>query len=548
MKRLHELTSAVASAVRGLRSGTTAIAAAAVLLLCGAAAGPASAQTIAVRAGKLHTGTGQTIENGVVIIVDGRISAVGAGLAIPGDAELIEVPSGAITAGLIEANAIVESDDVRVDPTIRRAGGDLAPLWQRVDRSAMATRRLFAAEGGPTELMLPSDPSADPSSTYYSVPCPVCSGLASGLCPLSDRHGALLSEGLGCPVCTFPTMHGIMEHIMPGVRYNTTFTEASAEVVPHTRVLDAVNLRSKDFEWMLMGGVTTAFIAPDGAAVIGPMGAIVRTAGPIRSRVINSEAAVQATISSDTFRFGLNNQQPFGAFISKRTRRPTTRMGMAWVFRKAMYDTVRHAEGLPVFGADTAPAPALEALRPVLDGKRPLRILARDNNDIETALRFAEEFDLRFTLVEGTEAFDMIDQLKEKGIEVIAGPISDAPTGLRRRSGDKQRHRLTTIKSLFDAGFEPALSAIDLRDEDGLGRQAMYAIRAGLTFEQALRAVTVNPARILGIADEVGTIEPGKRADLVVWTGPAFEATSEPAVVISGGRVVHRSSVLSKNN
>lgn len=532
----------------GRRSGFGVAAMAATLMAGSLTLSGVSAQTIAVRAATLHTGNGQTIENGVVIVVDGKITAVGAGLAIPSGAELIEMPSGSITPGLIEANAIVESDDVQVTSEARRAGGDLAPLWSRIDTTAMASQRHFAADGGPSELMQPKDPSVDPNSEYFAVPCPVCSGFATGLCPVADRHGAFLSEGLGCPVCTFPTMHGIMEHVMPGVRYSSTFTEASAEVVPHTRVLDAINLRSKDFNWMLAGGVTTAFVAPDGAAVIGPMGAIVRTAGPIRSRVINGDAAVQASISTDTYGFGLSNQQPFGGFISKRTRRPTTRMGMAWVFRKAMYDSMRHAEGLPIVGADAPPAPALEALYPVLKGEKSLRILARDNNDIETALRFAEEFDLRFTLVEGTEAFDMLDDLKAADIEVIAGPISDGPTGLRQRSRDKQRHKLTTVKALFDAGFEPAISAIDLRDEDGLGRQAMYAIRSGLSFEQALRAVTVNPARILGIDNEVGTIETGKRGDLVVWSGPAFEATSVPAVVISGGRVVHRNRAVTQND
>lgn len=526
------------------RAGGLAIALAAGLLL---AQTPAVAQTVAVRAGTLHTGTGQTINDGVVIIVDGRITAVGSGLAIPSGAEVIEVPNGSITAGLIEANALVESDDVVRSASVRRTGGDLAPIWERIDRNALANARHFAVGGGPSDLMQPMDPSVDPNSEFFSVPCPVCSGLASGMCPLADRHSTFLAEGLGCPVCTFPTMHGIMEHILPGVRYNTTFTEAASEVVPHTRVLDAINLRSKDFEWMLSGGVTTAFVSPDGAAVIGPVGAIVRTAGPIRMRVIDADAAVQASISTDTYAFGLGNQQPFGGFVSKRTRRPTTRMGMAWVFRKAMYDAQRHAEGLPIMGSDAPPTPALAALQPVLSGQTPLRILARDNNDIETALRFSAEFGVPFTLVEGTEAFDMLEELKASGVEIISGPISFEPTGLRQRSRDKQRHRFTTIKALFDAGFEPALSAIDLRDEDGLGRQAMYAMRAGLSFEEALRAVTVNPARILGIGDQVGSIEPGKRGDIVVWSGPAFDATSVPSVVISGGRVVHRSEAAQQN-
>ncbi len=105
-------------------------------------------------------------------------------------------------------------------------------------------------------------------------------------------------------------------------------------------------------------------------------------------------------------------------------------------------------------------------------------------------------------------------------------------------SREVNRARLHTMKALVDAGIETALTAHELRDEDGLARQAMYAVRYGLDRSQVMRSVTEIPARMLGIDQEVGTLQRGKRADIVLWRGQPFEATSSPVVVIVGGLIV----------
>jgi imidazolonepropionase-like amidohydrolase len=91
---------------------------------------------------------------------------------------------------------------------------------------------------------------------------------------------------------------------------------------------------------------------------------------------------------------------------------------------------------------------------------------------------------------------------------------------------------------LLQAKIPTALSAQDLREEDGLARQAMYAQRFGVSFDDALRAVTQTPARLLGLEKELGTLVRGKRADLVLWSGTPFAATSMPLVVLIDGEVV----------
>jgi imidazolonepropionase-like amidohydrolase len=213
-------------------------------------------------------------------------------------------------------------------------------------------------------------------------------------------------------------------------------------------------------------------------------------------------------------------------------------MGLVWVFRKAFYDAIRSRDGLRVYGADTAEPEALAVLLDVLDGQVPLRIQARIQRDILAALRLAGEFDLKFTLEEATEAYRSIDELKAASVPVVFGPIYERPSGIRVRSGEANRSRYHTFRSLLEAGIPTALSAQELREEDGLARQAMYAQRFGVSFDDALQSVTQTPARILGLDRELGTLRRGKRADLVVWSGQPFAATSMPIVVLIDGEIV----------
>lgn len=323
-----------------------------------------------------------------------------------------------------------------------------------------------------------------------------------------------------------------------GVRPSPMSVEHSSEVIPHTRVIDSINLRSPDFDRLVGGGVTTVFVAPDSAAVISSQGAVVRTAGALRDRVVRETSAVMAAMGSDPSRRGFSNNLPFRQLVNFYNRRPTTRMGVAWVFRKAMHDTNRFGKGVPVYGADAPTEPAMEELQRILAGETPLRIQARMHHDILAALRLAEEFGLRFTLIEGTEAHRCLDELKQAKTPVVYGPVYiDAP-GMRAFSSEVDRARLHTLKELLGAGVPTALTAHELRDEDGLARQAMYARRYGVSLADVTRCVTETPAKLLGLDREVGTVTAGKRADLVVWNGEPFDGSSRAVVVMVGGEVV----------
>lgn len=460
---------------------------------------------VAITNARIHVGDGRVIESGTIVIEGRLILAVGQGVAVPGGASVIDVQGATVTPGLIDAAAMVESEDA-------------------VSRQA----RRLGVEPDEAERLMALLHRHDTNDQCF------CDGFAA--CELADTHSELAEDEF-CPLCATPASPAALD-LASGLVGSRLRTEASSESVPHTRVIDALDLRSPDFRRLVAGGVTTVFVSSDNSAVVGPRGAIVKTGGALRERIVRDEDAVCAAIGSDPIRIGLRNTGPSRNFVTTRTRRPTTRMGVAWVFRKVMYDAIDYREGRPVTGADAPPEAALPALVQILAGEIPLRIHARTQTDILSALRLSGEFGLRFMLVEATDAWKCLDELRESKTPVVFGPIYIDPTGLRAFTGETSDARLNTLGALLDAGIPTALTAQDLREEDGLARQAMYAVRAGLEPNRAIAAVTSTPAELLGIADKVGMIAAGKEADIVVWTADPTHAGSQPRVVLIAGRIV----------
>ena len=158
--------------------------------------------------------------------------------------------------------------------------------------------------------------------------------------------------------------------------------------------------------------------------------------------------------------------------------------------------------------------------------------------DILAAFRLADEFGLSFVLEEATEAHLCLEELQATKTPVVYGPIYITPSGARRISDDIGNAKLHTLAKLLDSKIDTALTARDLREEDGLARQAMYALRFGVPMEQVTKSVTSTPAKLLGIDDQVGTLERNKQADIVVWSSTPFAATSKPLIIMIGGEIV----------
>ena len=461
---------------------------------------------VVILAERAHIGDGSVVEQALITIKDGTIVSVEAGATVAEDANVLRVSD--ITPGMIDANARIDVADASDFP------GE-APRLQIL--KAMGLEEHY--HGGDV------------------CPC-------GTVCPAMTLH---VEEEM-CLYCGWPEhdphphdpTEEMIESLVSGNRAagvpapSGVVNEQSSEVVPQFEVLDALDQGSDDFNRLLREGVTTVYVSPDSSAVIGSRGSMLKTGGPLASRYIGA-GAVKGVLGSDAYRYGSRNRSPFRTIVSVYTRRPDSRMGVAWVFRKAFHDAFLRANGINPTGADTSSPEASRVLSQVLAGEIPLRIQARTAPDIETAFRLCGEFGLNFILEDPVEAWKRVDLLASRDVEVVFGPIYDRPSGILAGTNESRDSHLSTLRDLIDSKVDVSLSAQDLRGEEGLARQVMLAIRHGVNAGQALKLVTQNPARLLGIESMVGTIEAGKKADLVVWSGTPFSSLSRVEKVLHEG-------------
>jgi imidazolonepropionase-like amidohydrolase len=172
----------------------------------------------------------------------------------------------------------------------------------------------------------------------------------------------------------------------------------------------------------------------------------------------------------------------------------------------------------------------LEALQPVLKGQEPLVVQANRASDLLAAIRLAHEFDIRLVLMGGAEAWMVADQLAAAHVPVVISALTDIP------AFDSLGATLENAARLSKAGVTLALATFDTYNSRTLRQQAGNAIAYGMGREAALEAVTLTPAKLWGVSDRVGSLEAGKDADVVVWSGDPFELTTGPEHVFIKGR------------
>jgi imidazolonepropionase-like amidohydrolase len=195
-------------------------------------------------------------------------------------------------------------------------------------------------------------------------------------------------------------------------------------------------------------------------------------------------------------------------------------------------------------GLKYQPGSADEVLGRVLAGRHGLRVRAEEQYEIAAAMRMAAEFGFRFVLEGGDESWRLAEELGKAGFPVVLGPIrapeSAGGGGRFRRSQPKTRDATAAI--LAQAKVPLALSAGDQDGEYGLARQGTHARRHGLGLKETLAAVTSRPADLLGLGKRIGRVAVGFDADILLWTGEPFAATSAiDMVMIDGARVRGRS-------
>lgn len=298
--------------------------------------------------------------------------------------------------------------------------------------------------------------------------------------------------------------------------------EMTDPVMAGVRAIDGVNPHDLGFDDALAGGVTAVNINPGSGNPIGGLAVALHTHGRyVEEMVLRSPSGLKSALGENPKRVYNDKKQT-----------PSTRLGTALVIRKAFMDAQNHMGK----NDDDDRDPQLEALAMVLRREIPWRQHAHRADDIGTALRLADEFGYDLVLDHGTEAHLLADVLAERGVPVLIGPLftTRSKVELRRRS-------LENPGKLAAAGVEISIiTDHPVVPINFLIYQAALAVKEGLDPETALRSVTINPAKVLGLADRIGSLEPGKDADVVLWSGDPLDVMQRALTVWIGGREVYR--------
>jgi imidazolonepropionase-like amidohydrolase len=317
---------------------------------------------------------------------------------------------------------------------------------------------------------------------------------------------------------------------VPAVRGD--LNEQSSEITPATRISGALNPQSKALKRMLQTGITTLYIPPGGQNLIGGLGVVVKPGGKTAAdMIIKDDATLKIIMGSDSTRGNRTpRRNPPTNFYY---RRPTTRMAVSWMLRKSFFDAQQYAV------SHEEEDPDMEVLSAVLKGEIPIRVTVRRAIDIRTAFRIADEYGLRLILDECTEGYKVAEVIAEKQASVVLGPFYYYP-GTYSQYSEGRKVNWNNAGILTKAGVKVALASVAQPESIDLLTAATFAVRHGMPREEALKAITLTPAEILGVVDRVGSLEKGKDADILILSGQPMVATSRIERVILNGKTVYR--------
>lgn len=367
---------------------------------------PAGAQTIAITGGTVYPVSGPKIENGTVLLRDGRIVAVGSNVTIPADAKRVDASGKWVTPGIFNA-------------TTSLGLVEIGAVQETVDMSAKG-----AGDG----------------------------------------------------------------------------------ITPSLRVWEGFNPASPLLQVTRNDGITTAGIVPRGG-LIGGQGAVVALgSGQLQDVLLKGPAAIFADIGSKGDDRGASRAEVF-----QRLRAVLTE-AKEWPRRKARYDA-----------NDSRPLAArpmdLDALQPLLRGEIPLAVDADRASDILVALDIGREFGIKIAINSATEAWKVADRIAAAKAYVLVGALNNIPRDFSTLGARQENAALLQQAGarVIIAGGVDAFNARNVKYEAGV------AVAFGMPWDAALRAITLTPAELYGVADRVGTLQPGRDATLVVWSGDPFE-------------------------
>lgn len=309
--------------------------------------------------------------------------------------------------------------------------------------------------------------------------------------------------------------------------------ESTDPITPQLEAIDGINPFDRCFREALEAGVTTVVTGPGSANVIGGQFAAVKTYGAcIEDMILKAPVAMKIA-------FGENPKRVY----NEKDETPMTRMAIAALIKENLIkaedyvekkDQAKDDEELdnPEFDYK------MEALEKVIRGELPLKAHAHRADDILTALRIAKQFNLSITIDHCTEGALIVDELIKRDAKVIVGPIIS-----ERSKIELKNQSVRTPGILSKAGVKVAI----MTDHPVIPIQylpvsAAIAIREGMDQMEALKAITINAAEIVGIDDRVGSIEKGKDADLVIFDTKNIDMMAKPKIVIVNGKIVYDSN------
>lgn len=362
---------------------------------------------------------------------------------------------------------------------------------------------------------------------------------AVGKADMEIPEGATLIDAEGKVVT--PGLIDAHSHIglfgEPRIPATADGNEKTGPVKSMLRGIDALNPADPSFPQVLEAGVTAVYTGPGSSNIIGGTGMVIKTAGrTVYDMVIPNTEGMKMALGENPKR----NYGPAG-------KMPGTRMGNAAVLREALIkaqnylNKIEQAKGKASEG-ETPNLPdrdlGLEMLGKVLKREMKARIHAHRADDIMTAIRIAEEFELDYVIEHATEGYLIADILAEKNVPCVVGPLLMGPG----------KHELWKVKMetpglLAQAGVKVAIQVDSSSATKWLPVHAGLAVRFGMDEQEAFKAITINAAEIIGVADRMGSIEVGKDANIAIFNGhPLSNFTLTDKVILDGKVVFDRSA------
>jgi imidazolonepropionase-like amidohydrolase len=352
----------------------------------------------------------------------------------------------------------------------------------------------------------------------------------------SIPHGAKVIDVTGMTV--YPGLIDSETHLglteIEADRMTNDLVELSDEIMPHMHVYDAFHAETAVIPVTRINGVTNAIVAPASQDTLPGQDAFIQLAGR------SSEEMLMVRDIAMPLNF-TGKQRRNESF--QNSKYPSTRMGMASQLRQAFVDAQDYDRKAAAYEAkkssgDTKAEPPkrdlkLEALLPYLHGQKPVVLAAEEPNDLLTALDLAHEFHLKVVLNHLDHSASLLDKIAATGFPVIVGPIYEQP---------KESERYDAVfrlpAEMAKRGIKIAFASFDTHNSRNLPYAAGYAVAFGLPYDEALKAITLNPAQIWGVDDRLGSLDQGKLANVVVANGDPLDVKTDVKHVFINGEEI----------